>query len=81
MTPQDAASPTFDANLARVEAIVKELEGGSVALDRAVALFKEGKALVRACEAHLKGAKEEIARASAEPAGLADSTLDDEPPF
>lgn len=56
-------TPTFEQKLDRIDAIVKELEGG-VDLDRAIALFKEGKTLTRECEALLKSAQEQIDRAS-----------------
>ncbi len=55
----------FEEKMARLEAIVRELEGGSADLDRAVALFKEGKALARECEGLLKVAQEHVERAMA----------------
>lgn len=55
---------TFEEKLARIEAIVKELEGGTVELQRATELFKEGKALSRECEALLKTSQDEIDRAT-----------------
>lgn len=54
---------SFEEKLARIDAIVKELEGGSVDLGRATELFKEGKALARDCEQLLKGAQEQIDKA------------------
>ena len=51
---------TFEEKLARIDAIVKELEGGTVELQRAAQLFKEGKVLSRECEALLKAAQEQI---------------------
>jgi exodeoxyribonuclease VII small subunit len=59
----------FEEKLDRIEAIVKELEGNKVELDRAVALFKEGKALARACEAELKGVHEQLDKAMNEAPG------------
>lgn len=53
----------FEQKIARLEAIVKELENGNVELDRSVALFKEGKALAAECEELLKGAQSQIDRA------------------
>jgi exodeoxyribonuclease VII small subunit len=50
----------FDAKLARLEAIVKTLEGGDPSLDDAVKLFKEGKTLAAECEALLKSSQEQI---------------------
>lgn len=58
----DQAPGAFEQKIARLEAIVKELEGGNVDLDRAVQLFKEGKALSAECETLLKGAQEQIDR-------------------
>lgn len=51
---------TFEEKLVRVEQIVKELEGASTDLARATLLFKEGKTLVRECDALLKGAEVQI---------------------
>lgn len=60
--PERTAGP-FEQKVARLEEIVKELEGGNVELDRAIALFKEGKAISVECEGLLKGAQEQIDRA------------------
>ena len=58
----DVLPQTFEAKLTRIEAIVKELEGGGVDLERITELFKEGKTLARECEALLKGAQDQIDR-------------------
>ncbi|HUN28163.1 MAG TPA: exodeoxyribonuclease VII small subunit [Alphaproteobacteria bacterium] len=50
---------SFEEKLERIDAIVRELEG-NVKLDRAIELFKEGKALVAQCEALLKSSQEQI---------------------
>ena len=55
----------FEEKMARLEAIVRELESGNVDLDRAVALFKEGKTLARECEGLLKVAQDHVERAMA----------------
>ncbi len=60
----DGSPKTFEEKLDRIDAIVKELEGGRTDLDRAIALFKEGKTLTRECEELLKSAQEQIDRAS-----------------
>lgn len=75
----DQAPGAFEQKISRLEAIVKELENGSVELDRAVQLFKEGKALAGECETLLKGAQEQIDRAMEKTA--APATSDDEIPF
>lgn len=58
---------SFEAKLDRIDAIVKELESGNTKLDRAIALFKEGKVLARECEALLKSAQAQIEEAMSEP--------------
>jgi exodeoxyribonuclease VII small subunit len=59
----DKPSGAFEQKVARLEAIVKELESGNVELDRAVQLFKEGKTIAAECETLLKGAQEQIDKA------------------
>jgi exodeoxyribonuclease VII small subunit len=75
----DQTPGAFEQKIARLEAIVKELESGNVELDRAVALFKEGKSLAGECEQLLKGAQSQIDKAmeQAAPAPVSD----DEIPF
>lgn len=60
----DGSPKKFEEKLDRIDAIVKELESGRADLDRAIALFKEGKTLTRECEVLLKSAQEQIDRAS-----------------
>jgi len=62
----DAQPETFEAKLARIDAIVKQLEAGNVDLLRATELFKEGKTLARECDSLLKSAQEQIDRAGRE---------------
>ncbi len=54
----------FEAKLARIDAIVKELESGNVELQRATELFAEGKTLARECEDLLRVAQEQIDRSN-----------------
>ncbi|MGR4063817.1 MAG: exodeoxyribonuclease VII small subunit [Vulcanimicrobiaceae bacterium] len=54
---------TFEEKLDRIDAIVKELEGGNVELDRSVALFKEGKTLAAECQKMLGDMQEQVDRA------------------
>jgi exodeoxyribonuclease VII small subunit len=74
----------FEQKLARIDAIVKELEGGTVELQRATELFKEGKVLARECETLLKNAQAQIDEAMSEPkvaTSSGDDELRDELPF
>lgn len=75
----DQTPGAFEQKISRLEAIVKELENGNVELDRAVQLFKEGKALAGDCETLLKGAQEQIDRAMEQ--GGAPASEDSEIPF
>lgn len=58
MNPEQPAS--FEMKLARIEEIVRELESGSVKLDRAIELFKEGRTLTAECEALLRVSQQQI---------------------
>jgi exodeoxyribonuclease VII small subunit len=71
----------FEEKVARLEAIAKELEGGNVELDRAVALFKEGKTLATECEKLLKGAQQQIDRAMESAAQSEEASPGEEIPF
>ncbi|HET7813867.1 MAG TPA: exodeoxyribonuclease VII small subunit [Candidatus Baltobacteraceae bacterium] len=72
----------FEKKIERLESIVKELESGNVELDRAVALFKEGKTLSDDCEKLLKGAQSDIDKAMSADSGASAPPLDeDEIPF
>lgn len=73
---------SFEQKIARLETIVRDLENGETELDRAVALFKEGKTLARECEGLLKVAQEQIDRAMEASPGKTDApNEDDELPF
>lgn len=50
----------FEASLARLEELVRALEGGSLTLDESLALYEEGVGLVRACTEELDRAEAKI---------------------
>ena len=52
---------TFEAAMARLEEIVRALEGGSAGLDASLGLFEEGISLVKLCNAKLEGAEGQAA--------------------
>jgi exodeoxyribonuclease VII small subunit len=54
-TPQD-----FEKALARLEAIVKEMETGTLSLDKLMAHFEEGTALVKFCSTKLNEVEKKI---------------------
>ena len=51
---------SFEQALARLEQIVKALEGGNVPLEDLMMLFDEGTALVKLCTARLDKAEEKV---------------------
>ncbi len=56
----DDRSASFEGSLQRLEQIVKVLESEEPDLERAVALYKEGRELVQRCEALLKTAQQQL---------------------
>lgn len=50
----------FEAQLARLEEIVKKMESGEAMLDEMLALFEEGTALVRSCSELLASAEQKV---------------------
>ena len=50
----------FEAQLARLQAVVDQLEQGDVSLEQSLLLFKEGQALVKDCRAKLAVAKHQV---------------------
>ncbi len=53
---------TFESALARLEAVVREIESGKAPLDKTLSLFEEGKALVEFCEKALTDAEQRITK-------------------
>ena len=51
---------TFESSVARLEEIVSELEGDSLALDRALQLFEEGVERLREASAELARAEAQV---------------------
>ena len=51
---------TFEAALARLETVVKELENGKIPLDQALELFGEGISLAQFCHRQLEEAGQKI---------------------
>jgi len=54
------ASPSFEVSLERLEQIVRELENGSLPLERALELFEEGMKLSELCRKQLEVAENKI---------------------
>jgi exodeoxyribonuclease VII small subunit len=56
----DSKSVSFETSLARLQEIVADLEREGVELERAVALFDEGRTLVAQCERMLAAAEDRL---------------------
>lgn len=52
--------PSFEAGLAKLEAIVESMESGEIPLAELLAKYEEGNKLLKACEARLKEAELKI---------------------
>ncbi len=57
MNEKPPEPPAFEAALARLEAIVRRLEEGEIALDEAIAGFEEGLGLLKSCRSTLQRAE------------------------
>ncbi|MBE6680599.1 MAG: exodeoxyribonuclease VII small subunit [Ruminococcaceae bacterium] len=51
---------TFEEAMARLEEIVRALDGGAAGLDDSLGLFEEGIALVKLCNSKLEGAEQKV---------------------
>ena len=51
---------TFESAIARLEEIVRILEGGQAPLDGALSMFEEGVALVKLCNSRLDSAEQKV---------------------
>lgn len=60
---------TFESAMARLEEIVRMLEGGSAPLDKSLAMFEEGVSLVKFCNSQLDQAEQKVKILTAAPDG------------
>jgi exodeoxyribonuclease VII small subunit len=58
--PPDGAARSFEEALARLESIVRELEGSDLTLEETLARYEEGSLLVRECTRQLEEAEQRI---------------------
>ena len=59
-----AAKKTFEENMARLEALVAQLERGDAPLSESLALFEEGTKLVNLCRKELDTAEQKVVKLS-----------------
>lgn len=67
---------TFEQSLARLEQIVKELEGGNVPLDDLMRLYDEGTALVKSCTEKINAAEQKVRLVQLKNGTLTEEDLD-----
>ncbi|MGD8326760.1 MAG: exodeoxyribonuclease VII small subunit [Sphingomonadales bacterium] len=58
--PDEIAALSFEEALARLEAIVQQLETGDAALEKSIDIYKEGTYLKRHCQAKLAAAQAQV---------------------
>ena len=65
---------SFEQAMKELDAVVRQLEGGDVALEASIALYERGALLKKRCETLLKSAEEKVAAittdADGNPTGL-----------
>ncbi len=69
-----AVEVPFEEAMARLEAIVKRMEGDAVSLDESLALYEEGIALVRRCTKELEAAEQRVSILQRTPDGTVEPT-------
>ena len=55
-----AEKKDFEAQLARLQVVVDQLEQGDIPLEQSLALFKEGQELVKDCRKKLAAARHQV---------------------
>lgn len=74
------ANKTFEESMSRLEAIVRAMERGDVALEESLKLFQEGTELVRNCQKLLDDAQLQVKMILTTPDGTpAEEDFRDEP--
>ena len=67
--PPEIAAMNFEAALAELERIVRQLEEGKASLDEAISAYERGAALKQHCEAKLRDAQAKVDKISLDPDG------------
>jgi exodeoxyribonuclease VII small subunit len=57
---QDGPPPAFDEALEQVEQIIARIESGEIGLEKSIAEYERGAALIRACRETLQRAEQRI---------------------
>ncbi|MBI2569466.1 MAG: exodeoxyribonuclease VII small subunit [Candidatus Schekmanbacteria bacterium] len=57
---REAPTPSFEAQLGRIEEIVRSLESGDLPLEESIRRFEEGVTLLRSCRSVLDNAEQKV---------------------
>ena len=68
--PNETKSQSFEADLSRLEEIVRQLESGELPLEASMKLFREGSALAASCSRLLDRAELEITKLTTDENGV-----------
>jgi exodeoxyribonuclease VII small subunit len=60
MAPSESSPPRFEQALAELEAILRELEEGTISLEDSLARYERGVGLLRQCYAQLRDAEQKV---------------------
>lgn len=60
MSESEISAMTFEAAMAELESVVRQLESGNVALEQSIALYERGALLKAHCDAKLRAAEERV---------------------
>ena len=74
MSEPKIAEMSFEDALAALEALVRDLEGGQVPLEKSIELYERGEALRKHCEERLKAAELRVEKIVASGDGTATGT-------
>ncbi len=71
----DIAAMSFEAAMAELEKVVRDLESGNVELERSITLYERGAALKAHCEKKLKEAEERVEKITLDASGAPMGTV------
>jgi exodeoxyribonuclease VII small subunit len=71
----DIAAMSFEAAMAELEKVVRDLESGTVELEKSIGLYERGAALKAHCEKKLKEAEERVEKITLGPNGEPTGTV------
>ena len=77
MPDPDDSELSFEEELARLEACVRQLESGDASLEAALRLYEEGMVLAERCQVRIEAAQERVAQLVRGQRGIEERPLPD----